>query len=121
MGHFARVFTGPMLSTGSPITFSTRPSVWLPTGTSIGMAEAHGLHPAHHAVGGLQRDGAHAAFPNVLRDLDHDVDGRGHVEAFAGDTHGSVDDGDLSLGKLDVDGRTGDLNYCAFYYCRSWP
>ena len=32
-----------------------------------GPAQAHGLHAAHQAVGGLQRDGAHAAFADVLR------------------------------------------------------
>ena len=89
------VLMGPMLSTGSPITFITRPSVWLPTGTSIRMPQAHGLHSAHHAVGGLQRDGAHASFADVLRHFGHHVDGHGRVEAFAGDVHRRVDDGDL--------------------------
>ncbi len=36
MGYFSLVFTGPMLSTGSPMTLSTRPSVSLPTGTITG-------------------------------------------------------------------------------------
>src|SRR5579862_7937919 len=36
MGYRLAVFTGPILSTGSPITFSTRPSVSLPTGTVTG-------------------------------------------------------------------------------------
>ena len=32
-----------------------------------GAAQADRLHAAHQAVGGLQRDGAHAAFADVLR------------------------------------------------------
>ena len=76
MGMRLVVFTGPILSTGWPMTLSTRPSVSLPTGTMIGLAQALGLHAAHQAVGGLQRDGAHAAFADVLRHLADDVDRR---------------------------------------------
>ena len=36
IGIFFAVFTGPMLSTGSPKTFSTRPNVCGPTGTITG-------------------------------------------------------------------------------------
>ena len=75
-GRTAVALIGPISSTGSPITFSTRPSVSLPTGTLTGRAQAVGLHAAHQAVGGLQRDGAHAALADVLRHLDDDVDGR---------------------------------------------
>ena len=56
-------------------TLSTRPSVSLPTGTVIGRAQADGLHAAHQPVGGLQRDGAHAAFADVLLHFADDVDG----------------------------------------------
>ena len=103
-----------MLSTGSPITFITRPSVCLPTGTDTGPPRLIGLHAAHHAFGGLQRDGAHAAFADVLRHFDNHVDGSRHVEAFAGDADGGVDDRDLVLRELNVDGRSGDLDHFAF-------
>ena len=36
IGSWCSVFTGPMLSTGWPSTFSTLPRVCLPTGTVIG-------------------------------------------------------------------------------------
>ena len=37
-------------------------------------ARARRLHAAHQAFGGLQRDGAHAAFADVLRHFADDVD-----------------------------------------------
>ena len=38
------------------------------------VAQALGLHAAHQAFGGLQRDGAHAAFADVLLRFADDVD-----------------------------------------------
>ena len=38
------------------------------------LAQADGLHAAHQAFGGLQRDGAHAAFADVLLRLADDID-----------------------------------------------
>ena len=82
------------------------------------VAQADGLHAAHHAVGGLQRDGAHAAFADVLRHFHHHVDGDAGIKAFAGDVDGRVDDGNLVLGKLNVDGRSGHLDDLAFHLRR---
>ena len=79
------------------------------------VAQADGFHAAHHAVGGLQRDGAHAAFADVLRHFHHHVDRHGRVEAFAGDVNRRVDDGNLVLGELNVHGRAGHLNDLAFH------
>ena len=59
--------------------------------------EADRLHAAHQALGGLQRDGAHAAFADVLLRFADDVDGVGHVEAFAGDADGGVDQRESAL------------------------
>ena len=75
-----------------------------------GMAEALRLHAADQAFGGLQRDGAHAAFADVLLHFADDVDGRGDVEALAGDADGGVDQRNLALGKLAVHGRAGHLD-----------
>ncbi len=79
------------------------------------MAQAYRLHPAHHAVGGLQCDGAHAAFADVLRHFRHHVDRHRGSEAFARDVHGGVDHRNLVFGKLNVDGRSGHLDHFAFY------
>ena len=68
------------------------------------------LHAAHQAFGGLQRDGAHAAFADVLLHFADDIDGRGDVEAFAGDADGRVDHGNLPFGELAVHGRAGHLD-----------
>ena len=103
-----------MLSTGSPITFSTRPSVCLPTGTDIGPPRLDRLHAAHHAFGRLQRDRAHPALADVLRHFDNDVDRRRNVESFAGDADCGVDHGNLVFGELNVDGRSRDLDHLAF-------
>ena len=73
-------------------------------------AEADRLHAAHHAFGGLHRDGADAAFADVLLGLADDVDRLGDVEAFADDADGGVDFGDLPFGELAVDGGSGDLD-----------
>ena len=79
------------------------------------MAEAYRLHAADQAFGGLQRDGAHAAFADMLLDFADDVDGLGHVEALAGDADGGIDQRDLALGKLAVHGRPGYLDDFADY------
>src|SRR5207237_780990 len=81
-----------------------------------GLAQVGGLHAAHQAVGGRQRDGAHAALADVLCDLADDVDRVGDVESFAGNANCSTDYGNVSLGKLHVDGRSGHLNYFAFVH-----
>ncbi len=79
-----------------------------------GLAQIVGLHAADQTVGGLHGDGAHAAFADMLRDFGDDVDFVGNVVAFAGDANGIVDLGDVSFGKFNFDGGSGDLNYAAF-------
>ena len=49
------------------------------------------LHAAHHAVGGLHGDAAHAAFAKVLLHFEDDVDRRGNIEAVAHDSHRLID------------------------------
>jgi hypothetical protein len=63
----------------------------------------------------LKRNGPDAAFPKVLRHFDHHVDRHGRREAIAGDVYRGIDDWDLVFGELNVDGRSSDLNYSAFY------
>ena len=70
-----------------------------------------GLHAAHHAVGGLHGDAAHAAFAQVLLHFENDVDRAGHGEAVADDLQRLVNRRQLALGKLHVHRGTGDLNY----------
>ena len=72
-------------STGSPSTFSTRPSVSGPTGTEIGSPRSIGRHAALHAVGRLHRDRAHAVLAEVLLDLRDDVDAPRAVLGLARD------------------------------------
>src|ERR1035437_57657 len=90
-----------------------------------GMPQADGLHAAHQAFGGLQRDGAHAPFADVLLDFANDIDGIERVEAFAGDADRRVDERDLPFGKLAVHGRTGHLDHLADYHsvggCHKYP
>ena len=100
-----------MLSTGSPITLSTRPSVSLPTGTVTGSTQVLDAHAAHQTVGGLQSDGAHAALADVLRHLADDVDRIRYVEALAGNADRGPDDGNLPFGEFDVHGRSGHLDH----------
>ena len=48
----------------SPVTFQTWPLVTAPTGTEIGAPVSH-LGTASHAVGRLERDGAHHVVADV--------------------------------------------------------
>ena len=86
-------------------------------GHADGPAEVDGLHAADHAVGGFHGDGAHAALAQVLLHFEDDVDGRGHVEAVAGDAQRLVDGRHRRFFKLHVYGRTGDLDYFADVFC----
>ena len=107
MGIVLVRWIGPSSSTGSPMTFMTRPSVPWPTGTVMGPPMIDGLHAAHHALGGFHGDAAHAAFAQVLLHFEDDVDGRGNVEALADDAQRLVDRRHRGFGKLHVHGRTG--------------
>ena len=75
-----------------------------------------GLHAAHHAVGGLHGDAAHAAFAQMLLHLENHVDGAGHGEAVAHDFHGLINRRQLPLGKLHVHRRTRNLNYMSYVF-----
>src|SRR5690606_31511094 len=72
-------------------------------------ARVLGAHAAHHSIGGLHGDAADAPFPEVLLDLDDDVDGRRHFETFARNPQRVVDGGLLAFLELDVHGGTDDL------------
>ena len=76
-----------------------------------------GLHAAHHAVGGLHGDAAHAAFAQVLLHFENDVDRRGHVEAVADDAQRLVNRRQCPFGKLHVHRGTGNLNYLSNVFC----
>ena len=73
-GSVSPASIGPSSSTGSPITFSTRPSVSVPTGTVIGPPVSIAFMPRTRPSVGFMRDAAHAAFAEVLRHLGDDVD-----------------------------------------------
>ena len=57
------------LSTGSPRTFHTRPSVTFPTGTEIGSPVSSDVDAARQAVGRVHGDRAHPVVAEVLLDL----------------------------------------------------
>jgi hypothetical protein len=69
-----------------------------------------GDHAAHDALGRLHRDGADAAFAEVLLDFGDDVDGVGHVEALAGDAQGRVDGRQVAVAELHVEDGADDLD-----------
>ena len=103
-------------STGSPSTFSTRPSVAGPTGIVMRLAEVDGRHAALQAVGGLHRDGAHAVLAQVLLHLGDDVDlsGPGPSALIA---QRVVDRRQVPALELDVDDRPDDLDDAARLHC----
>jgi peptide chain release factor 1 len=66
-------------------------------------------HAADDAFGRLHRDGADAAFAEVLLDFGDDVNRRGHVEALARDAKCGVDRRQVSLLELNVEDGADDL------------
>ena len=101
-------------STGSPITLRTRPRVSFPTGTDTGAPEAFRFHSADEAFCRLERDGAHAAFADVLRNFYDEIDRSGDVKTFAGYADGGKDWRDLALRELNVDSGTRNLDHLAY-------
>ena len=79
-------------------------------GNRDGAAEIDGVHTAHHAIGGLHGDAAHAAFAEVLLDFEDDVNRRGNSEAIAYDAKRLIDGRHFCLDELHVDGGAGDLD-----------
>ena len=73
-------------------------------------AEILGLHAAHQSFGRLQRDGAHAAFADMLLDFADDVDRVGHVEAVTRDADRGVNRRNLSLREFAIHRRAGHLH-----------
>src|SRR5258706_2889727 len=67
-------------------------------------------HPAHHAVGGLHGDRAHAVFAEVLLHLADDVHRNAGLLTGVHDAHRVVDFRKVALVELDVDDRTDDLS-----------
>src|ERR1700690_2569262 len=80
-------------------------------GNRDGATLVDGVHAAHHAVGGLHGDAAHAAFAEVLLDFQDDVDGSGNGEAVTHHAQGLVNGRHGGLDELHVDGGAGDLDY----------
>ena len=79
-------------------------------------ALVNGLHAAHHAVGRLHGDAAHAPLAQMLLHLENHVDGIGHGEAVAHHFHGLVDRRQLPFGKLHVHRRPRDLNDMSYVF-----
>src|ERR1700722_20201252 len=81
------------------------------------MAKVQRVHATHQPFGGLQRDGAHPAFADMLLHLANNIDGRGNVEALTGDADGRIDQGNVALGELTVHGGSGYLDDFADFVC----
>jgi hypothetical protein len=80
-------------------------------------AEVDGFHATHHAIRGFHGDGTHAPFAQMLLYLEDHIDGRGHVEAIAGDAQRLVDGRHRLFFKLHVHRGTGNLDYLADVLC----
>ena len=111
------MLTGPILSTGSPITFSTRPSVSLPTGTVTGAPRLSAFMPRTRPSVGCSAMVRTRPSPMCCATSTMMSIGVGNIEAFAGDADGGVDRRDLALGELNVDGGSRDLDHFANRYC----
>ena len=70
-----------------------------------------GFHAAHHAVGRLHCDAAHAPFAEMLLHFEDDVDGCGHLKPLVDNLECFINRRHRRFGELHVDGRPSDLNY----------
>src|SRR5579872_2301077 len=86
-------------------------------GYGNGSALVDGFHTADHALGRFHGNAAGAAFAKVLLHLEDDIDRRGNVEAVAHNAKRLIDRRHVSLVKLHVDYRAGDLNYVSNIFC----
>jgi len=78
-----------------------------------------GLHAAHHAFGGFHRNTAHAAFAQVLLDLENHVNGARHGEPVAHHSHRFIDRRQFAFGELHIDRRPRNLNYMSYVFSHS--
>ena len=78
-----------------------------------------GLHAADHAFGRDHRDGADAAFAEVLLHFDDNVERRGDGEAVTDDAQRLVDRRHRLFFKLDVNGRAADGDHFSDVVCHS--
>ena len=88
-------------------------------GHSDGAALVDGLHAAHHAFGGFHGDAAHAAFAQMLLDLEDDVDGKRNGEPVVDHAQGLVNGGHGGFFELHVHRGTGNLYDSADVFCHN--
>ena len=121
MGLRLVAFTGPISSTGSPMTFSTRPRVPAPTGTVMGCPVSMAFMPRTMPSVGSMRDAAHAVLAEVLLDLGDHVDGHAAALAVVLDADRVVDRRHLAVVELDVHHGPDDLDDPADVLCCHIP
>src|SRR5438132_5281531 len=86
--------------------------------TECALAHRHGdwptrvgrFHSAHHAVSRQHRNGAHAAFPQVLLHFGNYIDRYGHFKAIGSNSQRLIDRRQIFLSELDVDYRANNLH-----------
>ena len=88
-----------------------------PPGTRMGPPRSMAFMPRTMPSVASMATRAHAALAQVLLHFENDVDGRGHVEAVAGDAQRLVDGRHRRFFKLHVHRGTGNLE-CLYHFCR---
>src|SRR3989442_13933934 len=86
--------------------------------TEGALAHGHGdwptrvgrFHSAHHAVGRQHRNGAHAAFTQMLLHFGNHVDRFGHLETIGSNSQRLIDRRQIFLSELGVDHRANNLH-----------
>ncbi len=101
---------GTELIDGFPKNVHHPAKSWPAHGNLNPFPEVVGFHAAHHALDRLHRDGADAAFSEVLLDLRCHVERLGNVKAFARDVYGVVDGREVPRLELNVHNRPDDLH-----------
>ena len=117
MGMRFLALTGPSLSTGSPITLSTRPSVARPTGTVMGPPRSIAFMPRTMPSVGSMATQRTRPSPRCCSTSRMTLSGVGNVEAFAGDAQRRVNRRQRRFGELHVHRGTRDLNDVSDIFC----
>src|SRR6202035_4013499 len=79
-------------------------------------SEINGLHAAHHTVGGLHGDAAHASLAQMLLHFENHADRIRHGEPAAHNFNGLIDRRQLALGELPVHRWTRNLNDMSYVF-----
>ena len=113
--------TGPSLSTGSPMTLSTRPSVPRPTGTVMGPPRSRAFMPRTIPSVGSMATQRTRPSPSCCSTSRMTLMGCGTLKPVTGDAQRRINGRQRLFGELHVHRGTRDLNNVSDIFCHMKP